>query len=284
MKLADMTLNLDDHRHTFELPQGSISYVDIGEGPVLLLGHSFLWDSDMWWPQIASLSQHYRCIVPDLWGHGLSTTLPKETQNLTDIAREYLLLMDNLNVEHFSVIGLSVGGMWGAELALLAPKRVKTLAMLGCFIGFEPEVSRNKYNQMLDTMSMLQHIPNEMVEQIAPLFFADNCQTQNPQLFDSFKSHLLNYPTESIESVERLGKMIFGRRDLMEDSDKLTLPCLIMNGTEDKPRPIIEGYLMHDAIDGSEFVHIADAGHISTLEQSQFVSQQLHNFLSKYLA
>lgn len=284
MKLPNLTLDLDSHRKTFTLHDSSISYIDIGEGPTILLGHSFLWDSSMWWPQIAALSEHYRCIVPDLWGHGLSSPVPENTTNLKNIAEQYLQLMDSIGIDKFSVVGLSVGGMWGAELALLAPKRVTTLAMLGCFIGFEPEVSRAKYNQMLDTMTMLQQIPAEMVNQIAPLFFASSCQTDNPELYAAFEAHLLGYAGDSLDSIDKMGKMIFGRRDLMEESDKLTLPVLIMNGTEDKPRPIIEGYLMHDAIDGSEFVHIPNAGHISTLEQSQFINQQLLSFLGKYLA
>ena len=49
-----------------------LSYQDIGEGFPIIFGHSFLWTHRMWEPQIKSLSKHYRCIVPDLWGHGES--------------------------------------------------------------------------------------------------------------------------------------------------------------------------------------------------------------------
>ncbi|WP_459782629.1 alpha/beta fold hydrolase, partial [Photobacterium sp. R1] len=55
-------------RHRFK----SISYQDIGQGPVILLGHAYLWDSTMWQHQTAALSQSFRCIVPDFWGHGES--------------------------------------------------------------------------------------------------------------------------------------------------------------------------------------------------------------------
>lgn len=61
--------------------------------------------------------------------------------NLKDYAQHMLALMDHLQIEHFSVIGLSVGGMWGAELALLAPKRVQSLVMMDTFVGLEPEVT-----------------------------------------------------------------------------------------------------------------------------------------------
>lgn len=42
-----------------------MAYLDVGEGEVLLFGHSYLWDHQMWAPQVAALSQRYRCIVPD---------------------------------------------------------------------------------------------------------------------------------------------------------------------------------------------------------------------------
>lgn len=79
--------------------------------------------------------------------------------NLKDYAQHMLALMDHLQIEYFSVIGLSVGGMWGAELALLAPKRVQSLVMMDTFVGLEPEVTHKKYFTMLDTIAQLQAVP-----------------------------------------------------------------------------------------------------------------------------
>lgn len=49
----------------------SCFYQDVGEGYPVLLGHSYLWTSSMWEPQIKSLGVNgFRCIAPDLWDHG----------------------------------------------------------------------------------------------------------------------------------------------------------------------------------------------------------------------
>ncbi len=111
----------------FSIDGKELAYLDKGEGPVVLLGHSYLWDHKMWQPQIEALSENYRCIVPDLWAHGQSAYAPERVRSLKDIAADMLALMNHLDVEQFSVVGLSVGGMWGAELTLLAPERVKVL-------------------------------------------------------------------------------------------------------------------------------------------------------------
>lgn len=48
----------------------SLHYLDVGSGFPLLLGHSYLFDLNMWAPQFEALAKRYRLIVPDLWGHG----------------------------------------------------------------------------------------------------------------------------------------------------------------------------------------------------------------------
>jgi pimeloyl-ACP methyl ester carboxylesterase len=89
-----------------------LHYVDQGCGPVVLLGSSYLWNRDMWAPQIEALSHQYRVIVPELWGHGESGPLPTRTRSLDNLA-----LLDQLHITRVNLVGLSVGGMWDARLA-----------------------------------------------------------------------------------------------------------------------------------------------------------------------
>lgn len=276
-------MNFSASKQQITIDNRQISYIDIGAGPVLLFGHSYLWDSQMWAPQIECLSQHYRCIVPDLWGHGESDLLPESTHSLRDISQQMLELMDGLSIDTFSILGLSVGGMWGAELALLAPTRVKALVMMNSFIGYEPEVARAKYYTMLDVIKSQQCVPAPLIEQIAPLFFCKDVNTKHPALYESFTQSLEQLDPARIDSIFRLGKIIFGRRDTLDDIENLTVPCLIMTGLEDTVRPVLESYLMHDAIDGSEFINIPNAGHISSLEEPEFVNTQLQHFFAKHL-
>ena len=275
-------MDFSSHRQQLVIADRKLSYLDVGSGPVLLFGHSYLWDSAMWAPQIATLSAQYRCIVPELWGHGQSDLLPNNCKTLLDIADQMLELMDALEITHFSVVGQSVGAMWGAELVLKAPTRVKTLIMLNSFIGFEPEVTRAKYDGMLDMITAAKAIPAPLISAISPLFFANDAENNTPELVTDFEQSLASITAEQIPTIVKLGRMIFGRRDTMEYAEQLTLPCLIMAGVEDKARSVLESYLMSDAIDGSQLVHIPAAGHISTLEQAEFINQHLADFLAKH--
>ncbi|WOT03708.1 alpha/beta fold hydrolase [Shewanella sp. DAU334] len=266
------------HRKQFTFDNQTLSYIDIGQGPVLLFGHAYLWDAQMWAPQIIELSQQYRCIVPDLWGHGLSSTMPENCRNLRDISSQMLTFMDAIGIDTFSIIGSSVGAMWGAEMALAAPERVQRLVMLNSFIGYEPEITRDKFNAMLNVIKTEQCVSAKIRQAIVPLFFA---QQAKPELVEHFNNTLDSIDNEpKIDTICRLGNMIFGRRDTTEEAEALSLPCLIMAGAQDKIRSVLESYLMQDVIRGSEFVQIPDAGHISTLEQADFINQRLSQFLT----
>ncbi|MBA5764277.1 alpha/beta fold hydrolase [Vibrio sp. 404] len=265
----------------FSVDDRQMAYLDVGQGPVVVFGHSYLWDSQMWAPQIEQFSQSYRCIVPEFWGHGESDCAPQATRTLKDYAQQVLALLDHLDIEECILVGLSVGGMWGTELVTLAPQRVKGLVLMDTFVGLEPEVAHKKYFTMLSTIENEQQVPESIIDAIVPLFFANNAEQDNPQLVSTFKQSLADIQGEKAQEMARIGRMVFGRRDLIDELEKFALPVLIAVGQEDKPRPVLESYLMADCVAGAEFIQIPKAGHISNLEQPEFVGNMLEGFFAR---
>ncbi len=266
---------------TFSIDGQQMAYHDYGQGPVVVFGHSYLWDSQMWQPQIEMLSQSYRCIVPDFWAHGLSQAAPYNMANLRDYAAHILALMDYLGVETFSIVGLSMGGMWGAEVVSLAPKRVESLVLMDTFLGLEPEVTNRKYFAMLETISLSQMVPQQLIDTVGPIFFAKNVRQDNPHLIELFERRLATVKGQDAVEIARVGRMVFGRRDMIDEIETFHLPVLIAVGQDDIPRPVLESYLMHDCIEGSQLVEIPSAGHIANLEQPEYVTRTLQSFLEK---
>ena len=136
-------------KHFMEIAGRRMAYLDEGQGPVLLFGHSYLWDSAMWAPQVEALKGSYRCIVPELWGHGDSDVLPDGGCTLATLARDHLALLDALGIDECVLVGLSIGGMWGVELARMAPARLKGLVLMDTFVGWEPQIPCERYLGML---------------------------------------------------------------------------------------------------------------------------------------
>ena len=86
----------------------------LGEGDPIIFIHSYLWDSNMWKPQLEELSKSFKCISIDLWGHGDSDFLNNEdTCSLKELTEDIVNIADQLNIKQFDYIGLSVGAMLG---------------------------------------------------------------------------------------------------------------------------------------------------------------------------
>jgi len=261
-------------RHT------DLSFIEKGEGFPVLLGHSYLFDNTMWEYQTDILAQHYRVIVPDLWGHGRSPSLPDTIQSLTDVAREHLYLMDRLDIQEFAIIGLSVGGMWGAELAVMAPVRVRALIMLDSFVGSESREQQQKYEQMLNTVDTMGAITSPLLEYIVSQFYSEYASEDD---VNNLSRNLSSLSTDSIRnSIIPLGRLIFGRPDRMTLLDQIACPAHIAHGDSDLPRPPVEGLMMAERL-GCGFSVIPRAGHISNRENPKFVNALITTFLEKHL-
>lgn len=263
-------------KQLMEIAGRQLAYLDEGQGPVLLFGHSYLWDSAMWAPQVAALKGQYRCVVPELWGHGDSDALPEGPCSLATLARDHLALLDALGVDEFVLVGLSIGGMWGLELARLAPTRLKGLVLMDSFVGWEPQIPCERYLAMLAAIEQLGSIPAPIVEQVAPLFFAHQ---PDAALMAGFKARLASWPADKVASLVAVGRSFVTREDRMEWLEEITVPSLVMTGCEDKARPVLEGYLMAETL-ACPFKEIPAAGHISTLENPEFVNRALAEFLA----
>ncbi len=273
-----MHTRLEAKRTFVDIDGSSMSYIDVGAGDVIVLGHSYLWDADMWAPQISALSKHYRVIVPELWGHGRSGAMPAHTHNLRQIAQQHLLLLDGLGIQDFAVAGLSVGGMWATEIALQFPDRVTALALLGTYVGSEPSHSRAVYSAMLDTVASLAAVPDAVIDGLLPMFFSPATLANRPDLVESFRYQLRQTERRNlIDTVLPIGRMIFARKDALADLGRLAIPSLVMTGQQDRSRTPEEGRQMAGIL-GCKFFELAGAGHISSLEVPADVNHHLLSF------
>ncbi|MCP5469296.1 MAG: alpha/beta fold hydrolase [Chlamydiales bacterium] len=254
-------------------------YQDVGEGFPILFGHSFLWSSEMWKPQLDTLSKEFRCIAPDLWNHGESGEVGAAV-TMESIADDMYALMQSLGISEFAVVGLSVGGMWGAELALMHPEAVKALVIMDSYLGREPEVTQNKYFCMLDVVEAQKGFPPPLLEQIVPLFFSPYTLEHNQDLVQSFWKALAATPKKNAASIARIGRAIFTRKNRLEQLKELAMPVAVMVGKDDIPRPPEETQEMAH-LSGGELHVIENAGHIANLEQPQEVTSLLRAFLER---
>lgn len=260
-----------------------LRFVDEGEGFPLLLGHSFLFDSEMWRPQIDELKKSYRVIATDLWAHGQSEPAPEENISVYDIADDMWRLMQGLGFDRFAVLGLSIGGMWGVKLALDHPNSVAALAIFGSHVGAEPPARRVEYDAMFTNLKSLGRFTDEFANSLTPYFFCPHTFATKPALPNRLKAALMAMRPENIQSIIKMGHAIFAREDLRGQLKNITCPSLVAVGHEDIARPPSESKEMASLLPKSEYHEVSNASHIMTLEQPQEVNAIITDFLRRAL-
>ena len=260
-----------------------LHYLDRGAGFPVLFGGSYLWDAAMWAPQVEALSTRYRCIVPELWGHGKSGAIPEVPYSMSKLAGDMRGLVDALGLGQFAVVGLSVGGIWGIEMALDCPGQVRALVLMDTAAGEEPAETQALYFGMLDLMERVGALPPPLAEQVVPIYFAPETLTGNRALVHGFRRSLLEIGKDRLASVVALGRAIFSRPSLHERLGEIRCPTLVAVGRHDRPRPVPESQALANAITGARLEIIEGAGHISSLEQPKRVLAMLESFLASTL-
>ncbi|MNI77689.1 Alpha/beta hydrolase family protein [compost metagenome] len=114
-----------------------------------------------------------------------------------------------------------------------------------------------------------------------PIFFRPGIDPQSA-LYQNFRASLAALPSDCLrESIVPMGRITFGRDDLMLRLSELDAAnTLVLCGDQDKPRPPSEAREMAELI-GCPWGLVPEAGHISNLENPQFVTETLLEFLSQ---
>lgn len=95
------------------------------KAPLLLLS-GMASDGASWQPVIGGLHKHRELIIPDNRCTGRTVPSPVDT-NRESMISDIINLLDSLNIEKFSILGHSMGGMLGWALAAEVPHRVEHL-------------------------------------------------------------------------------------------------------------------------------------------------------------
>lgn len=117
-----------------ELPtdHGVLRYHDVGDGPPLLLLHGSGPGVTGWRNfagNLPAFAPHFRCLVLEMPGFGVSDPVDQHPMVAAPAAARRLL--DGLGLDRVDVIGNSMGGIVGVQVAIAQPERVRRLVTVG---------------------------------------------------------------------------------------------------------------------------------------------------------
>ena len=235
-----------------------LSYVRRGSGEPLLLimgmaGHVGLWSE----PFLTELERDFEIVAFDNRGIGDSTDVAGQW-TVAELAEDAAAILDEVGWDSAHVMGISLGGMIAQELALRHPERVRRL-VLGC------SYSGGDGSSLLapGPMRMMEAMNSGNAERafragyeanLSAAYIAD--ETHYPPFRDIAGSATVPVPV-----VMRQAQAAFVH-DTSARLAQLSVPTLVIAGTEDQMLVYANSELIAALIPGAKLVSFDGVGHL----------------------
>lgn len=248
-----------------------VSYVDHGgDGPAVVLLHSFLMDVSMWAPQVAAFGRRFRLIAVDERGHG--ATPANGPFDYWDVARDVLAVLDDLGIGSAAVVGTSQGGFVALRTALLAPERVAALAVLGTSGEVEDEQIAAGYQQLTEVW--IARGPETVIEATAEICLGEYDASEWTPKWSAVEP----------ERLRLIMNALTGRDGVLDRAGEITAPALVLHGTADLAYPVAKAEALVAALPKAEPLVLVEGGaHFLSLTHAADVNPHLEAFLSANL-
>ncbi|HWD02056.1 MAG TPA: alpha/beta fold hydrolase [Amycolatopsis sp.] len=236
-------------------------YDDEGTGArALLLVHGHSFDRSLWRPQLEHFAREgFRVVVPDLRGYGESAGPPVTT--LADFTTDLIALADHLDLGTFVLGGLSMGGQIAMQTVADHPARVDALLLADTFPTPETAEGRTKRHSTAATIE--RHGMATYADELLPRMLSTRTRTENPQVTGQVLTMMRTSPPLGAAAALRARAQ---RPDYRPVLEKITVPTLVVTGSEDEFTPVADAEAMHRLIPRSELAVVAGAGHLPNLE------------------
>ncbi|WP_236791878.1 alpha/beta fold hydrolase [Amycolatopsis sp. GM8] len=247
--------------------------LDRGAGPALVFSHGTLLDRTMFDPQIAALSDRYRTIA---YTSRAGTSRYGTERCLDDLVSDCLDVADGAGVDRFVLVGMSVGGFMGIELALKHPERLAGLVLVSSMADAYSAEERVRFGELLEPMDTEEPIPAEFAAAFIPVIFGPRTIEEDPAHVQRWVSKWRARPSRSVWGEYRSW---IDRTDRLTRLAEITVPTLIIHAEDDGGIPIARAEAMHACMPRSTFVRVPDSGHLVTEEQPLAVNRALLGFV-----
>ena len=264
---------------TLETRGVSVQYVREGSGaPVILLqGVGVIGEG--WRPQIAALRDRFTVVAPDNRGIG-GSSLGAGTLTVEDMAADVLAVADAESFDRFHLAGHSMGGLIAQEIALVAPCRVESLALLCTFLhGREaarltPDILWTGLRTRLGTRAMRRRAFMRLVMPDAYLRSAPSSLAADLALL--FGHDLADQPPIVMKQLRAASRYDASARLHALGS----IPTLVVSAAHDRIALPTFGRALAAAIPGARYVEIPDGGHGCTIQCAPRVNELLAEHLA----
>lgn len=281
------TVDWQTHQRWVTVRDRPINVIELGEGdqPVVFIhGLSGCWQN--WLPNLPVIGQDHRVVAVDLPGFGASPR-PVDDISIRGYAGIVDTLLGELGIDAAAVVGNSMGGFIGAELALVSPQRVERLVLVGAAgLSIQDEWSDRQ-------LVALRRAEALMAMQGAWVASRSEQFARRPGLRRLLMSLVVadvdRVPADlASEQLRGSGKpgfmdalLAMSRYPIADRLEDVGCPTLIVHGDRDKLVPVRDADEFERLIPGARKLIYKGIGHVPQLEVPDRFNADLAAFLAE---
>ncbi|WXL27129.1 alpha/beta hydrolase [Ectopseudomonas mendocina] len=257
---------------TFSHNGCNLYYEEHGQGAPLLLVHGLGSSTRDWELQIPVLAQYFRVIAFDVRGHGQSSK-PRERYSIKGFADDTAALIQHLQLPPVHLVGISMGGMIGFQLAVDHPELLKSL----CVINSLPEVRGRNWRDRLEIAKrwILARVLSldTLAKALGKLLFPKQEQALLRQKMEE------RWPQNDKRAYLSSLDAIIGW-SVRERLGQITCPTLVVAAEHDySPVSLKQNYVSE--MKHAQLLVIEDSRHATPLDQPEHFNRSLLAFLQE---
>jgi pimeloyl-ACP methyl ester carboxylesterase len=266
------------------------------DGQVILFIHGTAAWSGLWHETMTPLAEAgYRCIAVDIPPFGFSERPPTPSYGNADQAKRLVALMDALGIEHAILLGHSFGGGATLETALTIHERIDALVLAdvgGLNLNLQP-APETRRPSVIELFLGTPFVRDPVLTATAtnPLFTKTliSAMILDPADATEEKIRILQEPLVLEGATNTLGdwlQAVLGPQKVSLTTDpakyqRLTMPALILWGSNDSVIPLKEGEYLQSILPDAELVIMEGVNHIPHIEDHEKFIEIVLGFLDR---
>ena len=239
------------------------SYIDVGDGEVLLLLHGLMGALSNWEKVVDEYSKNYRVIIPLLPIYDL----PLLTTGVKTLSKYVHKFVKYKKLNDFVLIGNSLGGHVGLIYTLAHQEFVRALVLTG---------SSGLYENAFGGTFPRRESYDFVKEKVEYTFYDPKVATKD--LIDEVYA-MVNDRHKVIRILAMAKSAI--RHNMAKDVHKITVPVALIWGRNDKITPPEVAEEFHKLLPNASLDWIEHCGHAAMMEHPEEFNQFLSIFLQK---
>ncbi len=228
-----------------------------------------------WYKQLDAFGRSFRTLAMDYRDTGDSDPSP-EPYTIADLADDAASLLAALGAHRAAVVGVSLGGYVGLEMALRHPDQVEKLALVSSSAVYVPpspdllaQMERIQDDPRIETGERMQRI---LALVAAPGYFVDHSEDA-----DRVAALALYRPVGPEAAMRQMQAAM--TYDVSGSLDRIQVPTLVVHGELDR-RVVPEiGRSLAQRIPGARFILYPHTGHLAPLERAEEFNRDVLAFL-----